>query len=119
MRINKIGITRTVILTKKYAIKIPKTSNGWKRFIEGLCSNMSENQCWNSCKSEHLCPVLFSFAGFVLVMPKIKMLDKNSEIPKIHTTEPGSDLNYNNYGYWNGKVVCVDYPYHRIKPYKR
>jgi hypothetical protein len=117
--INRQGITRLVFITNKYAIKVPRINRGWKRFIEGMCSNMSENQCWNACESEYLCPVLFSFGGFVLVMPKLEILKRGDSLPKIHTKEPGCDPNPINYGYLNGKIVCVDYPYHRIKPYRR
>jgi hypothetical protein len=119
MRFNRQGVTRIVLLTKNYAIKFPRVNYGWKKFIEGICCNLSENECWTVSKSEWLCPVLFSWAGFVLVMPRLEILKDDNDIPEIHLGSEGSDIHACNYGYYKDKIVCVDYPYHRIKPYKR
>lgn len=98
---------------------MPRIKYGWKKFIEGLCCNMSEYECWSITKSEHLCPVLFSFAGFILIMPRIKILSETDIIPDIHLNGEGCDHSTNNYGWYFDKIVCVDYPYYRLKPYKR
>lgn len=119
MRLVRTGITRGVLVTRRYAIKFPRIRYGWKKFIEGINCNLSENEVWNVTRSEYLCPVLFHWAGFILVMPKVEILKKEEEIPSIHLSEPGSDPSSNNYGVHNGKIVCIDYPYHRLKPYKR
>jgi len=119
MRINKQGVTRIVLLTRKYAIKFPRINYGWKKFIEGICCNLSENEVYSITKSEWLCPVLFSFGGFILIMPRIDILKNDIDIPDIHLDGEGADIHACNYGYYKDKVVCVDYPYYRIKPYKR
>lgn len=89
-------------------------------FIQGMFSNLSEHECWNVSKNEYLCPVLFSFGGWFLIMPRVTtdltMKDIEAELP---AEEPGEDRHWKNYGRLNGKIVCIDYPYHRIKPYKR
>lgn len=119
MKISRNGITRIVVITKNYAIKFPRLNYGWKKFIEGMCCNMSESECWAATKSEHLCPVVYSWAGFFLVMKRVEILKENDEIPKVHLEGDGTDHKPDNYGWLDGKIVCVDYPYYRIKPYKR
>lgn len=118
MKFNRQGVTRIVLLTRRYAIKFPRIFKGWKWFIQGVYSNMSEAECWRAAQSPYLCPVLFSFAGLILIMPKIpicKIEDELRNVPR----EPGEDRKPINYGYYDERIVCVDYPYHRIKPYKR
>ena len=116
--VNKQGVTRIVYLTKKYAIKLPRIRRGWMMFIQGMYSNLSENQCWSVCQGEYLCPVLFSFGGLILVMPRIEICKTEEDIISI-PNEEGEDRKPINYGFYENRVVCVDYPYHRIKPYKR
>jgi hypothetical protein len=41
-RWNHRGLTREVTLIRKYAIKLPKLSRGWKLFRHGLRSNAQE-----------------------------------------------------------------------------
>ena len=118
MIVNKTGITRLVILTERYAIKIPRMNYGWMKFIEGIYSNLSEYQCWRACESHYLCPVLFSFAGFFNIMPRLKICETEEEIKSIRKVRY-EDRKPSNYGYHKGKIVCVDYPYHRIKLHNR
>lgn len=118
MRINRNGITRIVLLTKNYAIKLPRWNYGWMKFIEGIYSNLSEQQCWKATQSEHLCPVLYCFGGFLSIMPRVEICETEEEIKTI-PNEEGEDRKPDNYGIYKGKVVCVDYPYHRIKLYNR
>lgn len=114
------GVTRVVYLTKKYAIKFPRIFKGWKMFIQGMFSNLSEYECWKCTESEFLCPVLYSFGGFFIIMPRVTTDLTMDEINKaLPDEDPGEDRHWNNYGRLNGKIVCIDYPYHRIKPYKR
>lgn len=39
------GITRCVMITRKYAIKVPRIRYGWFKFIAGVYANLSEYQC--------------------------------------------------------------------------
>lgn len=122
MKINQQGITRLVFITDKYAIKVPRVTRGWSMLIQGIFSNLSEANCWkNNCFDGHtsptLCPVKFSFMGFILIMPRVSICSDASELPEAE--DPGEDRHYRNYGWYMGRVVCVDYPFHRIKPYKR
>lgn len=119
LKVNQQGVTRIVFLTKNYAIKMPRIRYGWKHFIQGVYSNLSEHECWSISKNEnYLCPVLFSFGGFIIIMPRLKICGTDREVKDV-VQEEGDDFKPCNYGHYKGKVVCVDYPYHRIKPYKR
>lgn len=110
-----MGVTRIVILTSKYAIKIPRIDYGWMKFIEGIYSNLSEHNCWINVKNDKLlCPTLYSFGGLFNVMPRIKICETEEEIKSIRKVKY-EDRKPINYGYYNGRIVCVDYPYHRIK----
>lgn len=112
------GFTRQVLIIGTNAYKLPYFCRGWSKFIEGMYCNISETQVWKVSKSPYLCPVLWSFGGFILVMPKVKILTKKSEIPDIHIKEDGSDNNPANYGYYDNEIVCIDYAYHRLIPFK-
>lgn len=92
---------------------------GWEKFIQGLCCNMSEKECWGVTRSEHLCPVICGWAGFFLVMRRVRVLTDDEQIPQVHLEGGGTDHKTDNYGYLDGRVVCIDYPYYRIKPYRR
>lgn len=123
MKINQQGITRVVVLIGRYAIKFPRVTRGWSMLIQGIFSNLSEANCWrNNCFDGNdghpgLCPVKFSFMGFILIMPRVEILSDESELPQAE--DLGEDRKAINYGRYMGRVVCVDYPFHRIKPYKR
>lgn len=91
---------------------------GWMKFIEGVHSNLSEADCWKAVKNETLlCPVLFSFGGFILIMPKVKVCTNMVQLPV--DTEMNADVKPDNYGYYKGFVVAIDYPYYRIKKHLR
>lgn len=118
MELNRDGVTRVVLLTKKYAIKFPRINYGWMKFIEGIHANLSEYHCWKITKSKHLCPVFYCFAGLFSVMPRVEIYrteDQISGIPR----EDGEDRKPDNYGSYQERSVCVDYPYHRIKLHNR
>jgi hypothetical protein len=118
MIIDRKGVTRIVILTKNYAIKLPRLNYGWMNFVQGVYCNLSERQCWNATKSEYLCPTLFSFLGFINIMPRVLVCKSEYEIDSI-PNEEGEDRKTENYGRYEDRIVCVDYPYHRIKLYQR
>lgn len=118
MRIERSGITRLVFLTKKYVIKVPRINYGWEKFVEGVFSNLSERNCWRITRSEYLCPVLFCVGGFFSVMPRVEICKNEEDIIGI-LNEEGEDRKPDNYGWYEGRIVCVDYPYHRIKKYNR
>lgn len=44
MEINKKGVTRTVILTGRYALKFPSLHHTYAMFIEGIKANLNEGR---------------------------------------------------------------------------
>ena len=46
MKIVRDGVTRTVILAGRYAIKFPSTRYSWRLFLRGLLANMNERDIW-------------------------------------------------------------------------
>ena len=117
------GVTRTVILTKRWALKIPCLVYGWKFFLYGFLANMQE-VVWSGT-DERLCPVRFSLPGGVLVvMPRCQALTDEEYIaevsdgwPRIIDDETDQHLSRElpvemktcSFGRLNGKIVAVDY----------
>lgn len=68
----KLGQSRTVFLTRSYAIKLPRTAS-WRSFLWGLLSNLQEADLGRRGWPE-LCPVLFAAPGGILVvMPRAEI----------------------------------------------
>jgi len=67
------GATRCVLLTRRYAVKVPRLVS-WRLFLHGLLSNMQEREFSRTGWPE-LCPVLFSLpGGWLVVMPRCEPL---------------------------------------------
>lgn len=127
MKIIKIGTTRTVILIRSYAIKIPKLYS-WKTFLIGLLSNMQEKE-FSSMKDNRICPVIFYiYGGFLLVMPRCKSIteeefksfnykdfskERNEEIYMGIITYKWCKVPVENkidsFGWLDGRIVAIDY----------
>lgn len=119
------GVTRTVILTKRWALKIPCLVYGWKYFLYGFLANMQEVD-WSG-SDERLCPVRFALpGGLLVVMPRCtpltddefiaevserwaRMLDKETELPLPYHVELPVEIKTCSFGRLNGKIVAVDY----------
>jgi hypothetical protein len=112
----KYGTTRTVILTKNYAIKIP-TFVTYKLFLNGLLGNMQEHLFWKHLKSYKLCPILFYIiGGFLLVMPRAKELTReeffNLDFEEFMDEDKWLvpvENKLDSFGWYKGKIVAVDY----------
>jgi len=121
MNINTVGATRTVILTEKYAFKLPGTwgerpSYWWKHLLLGLLANIQEIT-FSKTKWPELCPILFYIpGGFLVVMPRLQIMTKE-EFKNFDWNGFQSGQDYtvpvenkaDSFGYLNGKVVAVDY----------
>lgn len=129
------GTTRIVILTKKYAIKIPRLNflkDEWSnRFIQGWLSNKIEYT--NSPHLSCVAPVLKSYlGGLIIVMKRCKTFSKEereefhsdinkekidkiiqeiSQVPYYHTDKNLMDFyyDYHNFGVLDGRLVLIDY----------
>src|SRR5689334_10670858 len=75
--INRQGCTRIVIMTKRYAFKIPNVLEGCRLLYSGLLANLQES-CFEAAKWPELCPVVFSLPfGLLIVMPRARVLTKS------------------------------------------
>lgn len=124
------GITRTVILTPRYAIKMPSLRsyhNGlaglWWSISRGVLANIGEAEWWHNAVPEqrqYLCPVLHSWLGGIInIYPRCAPYEVDYEtqermfqrdwlpIPELDP-QPG-DTKADNYGWLNGRLVVLDY----------
>jgi hypothetical protein len=122
------GITRTVFITKRYAIKIPSLrsyGNGFAGILWSMCrgilANQSEAEWWRHSHDPAMCPVLHSFfGGIVNVYPRCEPFTCTEEQElAMHSGEwipvttkfgrlPG-DNKPENFGILDDTVVLLDY----------
>lgn len=109
------GVTRIVLVTKKYAIKVPrlydcKGHKAWS-FVRGWAANMSEWD-WTNYEGAEVCPVIKSYFGSLInVYPKCRVAtEEEAELnyPKMRFKTP-SDTKASNFGWYKGKFVWLDY----------
>lgn len=109
------GLTRTVLLTRRWAIKVPRMASHddglagvlWS-LARGVSANLSERE-----KSDRrgVCPVRWSLAGLVNVYPRCEEVDHEpteeeyAAIGYLGPTDKGPD----NVGYLDGRMVFVDF----------
>ncbi len=137
MRIVTTGITRTVFIFKNFVIKVPKIRYGWYYFLLGLCGNIEEKKTWEAIKdnpdyNKLLCPIKWaSKSGLIVIMEKADVEGWDREVgSKFDQTDDwylrkvlngmlykkwidagfGGDDKSDNYGYYKGRLVKVDYP---------
>lgn len=113
---NRQGITREVLLTDHYAIKIPKLIYGWHKFLCGLLANMQE-VTFARAGLAGLCPIVFSVpGGWLLVMHRAEPLsndewqlfDAKSFCERTEYTIP-AEFKQSSFGKLDGKIVAIDY----------
>jgi hypothetical protein len=116
------GVTRTVFLTKRYAIKVPrqKACKGHKAwtFIRGWSANMSEVD-WSKYATTaygkpQVAPVLKSYLwGLVNIYPRAKAyMGSWEELDDLYDTlefKTPSDVKGFNFGWLDGNFVWLDY----------
>jgi hypothetical protein len=116
VRVDRTGCTRIVLLTQRYAIKLPNFLNGWRLFLTGLLANMQERQFVATGWPE-LCPVLFSLpGGWLVVMPCVRVMNEDefttfdaaSFCGRLDGTVP-AEMKSNSFGFLDGRVVAIDY----------
>lgn len=119
MKVNTRGVTRFVVLTPRYAIKVPRFWHyghfRWEMFLHGLLGNMQEREFARAGWPE-LCPVLWSLpGGWLLVMPRCEPLDAEltPEQYEAFTHRPDyhvpAEHKADSFGYLNGRLVAIDY----------
>jgi hypothetical protein len=125
------GITRTVILTHRYAIKVPslrRHGDGFAGLLwsisRGILANQSETQWWRNSPAENrgtLCPVLHSWLGGIInIYPRCALYRCTPEqelmmfarewSPIIEAEFPApGDNKPDNFGWHDGRLVRIDY----------
>lgn len=113
------GATRTVILTKRLAIKLPRVYRKnrqweWTQFLHGLLANLQERYWSNYHTRTALCPVWFADpVGLLVVMPRCRPLERRIcpvEVLWFQEYERvPCDWAQENWGWHNGRVVLIDY----------
>lgn len=122
MTLSKRGATRFVILTQRWAFKIPRfwgcNPHGrftMVNFLHGLLANMQERQ-FAAMGWPELCPVRFSIpGGWLVVMPRIETLTE--ELSEEEYARFVEQLEYripaenkaDSFGWYRGRLVAVDY----------
>lgn len=124
------GITRTVLLTSRWAIKVPclrPYGHGLRGRLWGFCrgvlANQSEANWWRNSapdQKQFLCPVRRSLlGGIVNVYPRCEpyRVSDSTALAMFHRLDfpiPDlvpqlSDNKPENYGWFNGRPVVLDY----------
>ena len=123
VRVVQTGITRTVILTKNHAVKVPSFRGGsaggirgrLQSFAWGFLANLNEHR-WHKFEGWQgaVAPVLHSWlGGLIQVYPRCQPLPLDEhgthrgELPVLDP-DPG-DPKPDNYGILAGRVVRIDY----------
>jgi hypothetical protein len=110
------GISRTVLLAGRYAIKVPSAHHGWRNFLYGLLGNMQE-RAFSEIGSPLLCPVLFSVpGGWLNVMPRCRVMtevefqnfDYFGFVKQKEWYVP-AERKSDSFGWLRGRVVAIDY----------
>jgi hypothetical protein len=123
VKIIRRGVTRTVILTRRHAIKVPSLRGASTGGVRGrLCSlaagiqaNESE-YTWHTYEpwAGQVAPVLRSWlGGIVQVYPRCEPLAEDvadAALPVLDP-EPG-DRKADNFGLLDGRIVRLDYAMH-------
>lgn len=108
------GVTRTVILTRRWAIKIPALRGPGRSWLwavtAGIQANMSERE-WSV--AENVCPVVWSFAGVVNVYRRAQQVARVNDdaYPSLRfgDVQLRIDPKPANVGILDGRLVWLDF----------
>lgn len=115
------GCSRTVVITARYALKVPTLHQGWRAFLWGLLDNMSEREVWLywPAAREKAAPVLLAGPlGLFVLMPRCLPLEdehwmSGEEHERWRVVSDGYKLpveyKRGSHGLLGGRVVAVDY----------
>lgn len=132
------GVTRIVVLGRRTVVKVPRFDQGLTLFLLGWLANRSERQKWGHARSWkpdpahpdhdpalHLAPVRGMYLwGLVLLQARCeeitveegKTFIDREVVPSPYTpgmfdwTYWSGDRHSANFGRYEGRIVCFDYP---------
>lgn len=113
MEVKTNGAYRITILIGDYAIKIPSFLYSQKSFIYGCYCNMSERLYCINHGTENVSPSLFcSWFGLIQIQRRCKSLERDLTLEEVQEYKylHCDDIKKENFGYYEGKLVCLDYP---------
>lgn len=117
MKIDFKGTTRIVILIGKYAIKIPNFLYQHNHFLYGCYANCSERRHNITFKGreelQYVAPSYFcSWFGLLQIQARCepKLNDLTQEEIDFYENLHQGDFKKENFGYYKGILVCLDYP---------
>ena len=111
LSLNLKGHNRWVILTRRFAWKIPSLRS-WRDFLFGLLNNMNEAA---ESKMTGRCPIVWSApGGFLVIMPRLQLMTEeefwefdSGAFALAHSLN--AEHKADSFGYLNGEIVAVDY----------
>ena len=120
------GSTRVVIITKKWAFKLPTFKDGWKFYLKGLLANIHEVE-HSHRKIPELAPIPFYIpGGFLVIMPTVEQGEYLSEWILRASQSKNAELLFNivenknrSIGLWRGEIVAIDYGTSILGPSKK
>src|SRR6478609_200260 len=115
------GVTRIVFLIGNYAFKIPNLSYSHKYFLQGCYNNWAErdyykkniNAIYDGNLSHYAAPSLFcSWFGFIQIQYRCQPCNRDltEHEKEFFNSLCWADNKKENFGYYKGKLVCLDYP---------
>lgn len=112
---NTRGVTRTVFLIGRWAIKVPTGRHGWPEWVDGLRANLREIE---RAKYAHLkpfvCPILWAAPlGLAIVMPRVGIIERDLTDPEhahfFPLCFPLVEHKPDSFGYFGNRLVAVDF----------
>ena len=115
------GCSRTVIITARFALKLPTLHQGWRAFLWGLLDNMAEREVWRFWPAARakVAPVLLSGPlGLFVLMPRcLPLEDEHWMTREEHEAWRAASDGFSvpveykrgSHGLYRGRVVAVDY----------
>ena len=117
MKIVLKGVTRIVLVFDKFVVKIPNFLTQHNHFLLGCYANWSERKYCRMFKNmpkyyDLVSPSYFcSWFGLIQIQARCEELDRDltkQEIKKFKSV-CNYDIKKENFGYYNNKLVCLDY----------
>lgn len=120
MKIDLKGVTRIVFLIGGYAIKVPNFRYEHQHFLNGCYANWNERDYYRrhfkadykNNMAPYAAPSYFcSWFGLIQIQARCLPMKEHLTEEQINFFYPlcGTDIKKENFGWYKGKLVCLDY----------